>query len=258
MDGAAGSITLKPNKPEPFGGKRDFLTVNTWLYKVEQYLALVQISNPAAPLTEGNRIMYASTLLTGTAAVWWYTVVQSNLSPGTWIELKAAVVREFVPEDHIRRVRYKLCKLGQTGSVSKYLSDFRNFVLTIPEITDGEKWDKFCAGLKLDVRFEVMKTTITSFQEAAKAAIRVDSALWSTDRGAPSSSDVPTPMEIGNVEKRRVGFEDQSLQDYKNNACFTCHKVGCRPWKHTQKKPSVNNVEFATPQADSDSNGSGY
>lgn len=65
MAAASGSINLKPNKPDSFG-KRDYLVVNTWLYKVEQYLALMQLGNPGVVLDDGNRILYASTFLVGT------------------------------------------------------------------------------------------------------------------------------------------------------------------------------------------------
>lgn len=51
-------------------------------------------------------------------------------------------------------------------------------------------------------------------------------------------------MEIGNLE----GKPEMSLQrkkDLRNNACFTCHKAGCRPWKHGKKKPFIANMELA-------------
>lgn len=250
MDAPQGSINLKPNKPEPYDGKRDYLVVNTWLYKVEQYLVLAQLSNPGVPLTEANRILYASTFLTSTAAVWWYTLVQANTVPATWQEFKAKVIAEFVPDDHVRRARDRLRKLTQTTSVAKYLSEFRNIVLTIPGMNDGEMWDKFCSGLKYEVRIEVMKSTVATFDDAAKVALRVDSAIYGAGRpqapaGSASPSQAPTPMEIGNVENRAGGgrrFEGQKLKDYRNNACFTCHKVGCRPWKH-QRRASANNFE---------------
>ena len=41
-----GPIMLKPNKPEPFDGRNYFLVVNTWLYKMEQYLVIMQLNNP--------------------------------------------------------------------------------------------------------------------------------------------------------------------------------------------------------------------
>lgn len=37
---------IEPNKPEAHNGKRDFLAVSTWLYKIEQYLNLTQVLNP--------------------------------------------------------------------------------------------------------------------------------------------------------------------------------------------------------------------
>lgn len=52
--------------------------------------------------------------------------------------------------------------------------------------------------------------------------------------GLKSGGKVPTPMEIDNFEHRgrRPKKEGRRLKDYKRNSCFTCHKVGCRPWKH--------------------------
>ena len=245
---------MKHNKPEPFDGKRDCLVVNTWLYKVEQYLTLVQLTSPGMLLTDGNRILYASTFLTSTAAVWWYTVFQSNEVPIIWVAFKEAVVKAFVPEDHIRRARDRLRKLRQTSSVWKYLSDFRNIVLTIPDVTEGEKWDKFCSGLKPEIRLEVMKTTVTGFEEATKIALRVDSALWSSQfyggngggsssrAGTPFQAEAPTPMEIGNTESRRTRFRDPRRdEDFRNNRCFVCHKTGCRSWKHKSKLPGATN-----------------
>lgn len=69
MAAAQGSINLNPNKQEPYGGQRDYLVVNTWLYKGEQYLTLVHLSNPTVVLIDANCILYASTFLTETAAV---------------------------------------------------------------------------------------------------------------------------------------------------------------------------------------------
>lgn len=74
-------------------------------------------------------------------------------------------------------------------------------------------------------------------------------------------------MEIGNFEKcqekhQGKGFmtekmSEQRQKDLQNNACFTCHKSGCRPWKHqnvekkgTTKKLAWKNAQIA---AESDS-----
>lgn len=39
-----GLITLKPNKPEFFDGKRDLLHFNALLYTTDQYLTLLQLN----------------------------------------------------------------------------------------------------------------------------------------------------------------------------------------------------------------------
>jgi hypothetical protein len=50
------SLNLKPAKPGSYEGKRDSLTMETWLYQVEQYLALVQIGAPSTPINDVKKI----------------------------------------------------------------------------------------------------------------------------------------------------------------------------------------------------------
>lgn len=89
---AVGSINMNTNKPEQYDGKRDCLVVNTWFHKVEEYLGLVEVSSPTMALNYSNRIMYASSFHTSTAAVWWYTIVQANRFPTYWTAFKTAVI----------------------------------------------------------------------------------------------------------------------------------------------------------------------
>lgn len=125
-------------------------------------------------------------------------------------------------------------------------------------MTKGERFDKFVSGLKFEVRLEVMKSTVSSFEEATKIALRVDSALWSAQSVSSVNNEVaadaagPTAMEIGNVEgrrfQRRRGNNQQRVKDMRNNACFTCHKPGCRPWKH--ENDGINNAELGKAHCD--------
>lgn len=108
---------------------------------------------------------------------------ETNSAPTGWIEFKAAIVKEFVPEDHVRRARDTLRKLKQTGTAANYLSKIPNIGLTVPVITNNEKWDEFCSGLKYEVRLEVMTCAVSFFDEAAKVALRVDSALINANSG---------------------------------------------------------------------------
>lgn len=168
-------------------------------------------------------------------------------STGNLNAFKAALVREFVPSDHVRRARDKLRKLKQVKSVASYLEDFRNIMLTIPGVPDDEK---FVSGLKKDVCIEVLKSTATVFDQAAQIALRVDGAIWSNYNAerpvranVGSSNSTPVPMEIGNIEGKKGNSRRESYQrivDRQKNACIVCHTPGCRPWKH--KNAEVNNV----------------
>jgi len=219
--------SIKPNKPRAFLGKRDEFEVRTWIYQVKQYLALVDVGNEN-PLSAETKISFAATFFSGTAAAWWYTLVGTNTIPTTWEEFENALIAEFVPFDSVQRSRDKLRRLVQRTSVTSYLAEFRNIILTIPGMSEGEKVDRFSQGLKPNIRLEVMKAGAQTMTDASKIALNVDSALFGAgmlnfqnNSGFTISSY--TPMEIGNFEQRD--------SDRKNNACFKCHKVGCRPWK---------------------------
>lgn len=258
------SMNLRPNRPDKYAGKRDFLAINTWIYKVDQYLSLMQISNPSRTISEDAKIMFGTSFLSETAAIWWFTLVQDNRTPSTWQEFKQALLNEFLPEDHVRRARDRLRATKQKGSVSKYISEYRNVILAVPDISEGEKFERFVDGLKSNIRLEVMKSTVTTFEEAAKISLRIDSALWKenhkggfsyygTQYNTAGSSSSPTPMEIGNVRgmNRRPLTSEQRIQrkkDQENNACYVCHTKNCRPWKCRPKK--INNTEANTDGAE--------
>lgn len=219
--------SIKPNKPRPFYGKRDEFEVRTWIYQVKQYLALVEVGHLTG-LTQETKISFASTFFAGTAAAWWYTLVNSSTIPTTWEAFEKAIIDEFIPFDSVQRSRDKLRRLVQRTSVTNYLTEFRNIVLTIPGISEGEKVDRFSQGLKPNIRLEVMKAGSQTMTEASRIALNVDSALFGAgmfrnQNSGPFPSVLHTPMEIGNFEQRN--------KDRSNNACFKCHKVGCRPWK---------------------------
>ena len=245
---------MKHMKPQTFDGKRDALKVITWLYKLDVYFRLLQVTNAQLLLDEQTKISFASTLLTGNASNWWYMKVMSQAIPQTWNDFTQSVRNEYIPFDHVRRVRDKLRNLVQKTSVSSYLNEFRNLVLTIPDMSDGEKLDKFCAGLKPIVRLEVLKAGPANVDAAARIALNVDSAMFGAGMfNSVQQYSQPQPMDIGNVEgnfakggrpQRGNGkWQEQRRKDIENNACFKCHKVNCRPYKCSPRKVQTTNTE---------------
>ena len=73
----------------------------------------------------------------------------------------------FLSADYEHRARGKLRKLRKIGSVSRYLSEFRNIVLTIPGMTDDEKFDESTPSQNQKVKIEVLKSTAAKFEKAA-------------------------------------------------------------------------------------------
>ena len=252
--------TLKPQKPGQFEGKRDSLTVETWLYQVEVYLNLLQVASPNVQIDEGTRVCFATTLLKGNAANWWFMLVQAGQAPGQWENFETALRNEFVPQDSERRNRDKLRNLRQTASVAGYLTTFRNLVIGIPGMNEAEKLDRFCTGLKNEVKIEVLKANPADLNGASQIALNVDNAIYGAgmfNRGfyGGAGASGPQPMEIGNVEDgshyRGKAFKKgkkktQRQKDIENNACFTCHKRGCRPWKHNDGAVDVSNATANT------------
>lgn len=63
----------KLNKPENFNGRRYFLVVATWPYKMEQYLVLIQLSKSFFARSESSQTanaarVFLALLLSGGAA----------------------------------------------------------------------------------------------------------------------------------------------------------------------------------------------
>ena len=162
---------FKPEKPSTYDGKREAIVVETWLYQVEAYLNILMVANPNMQLDEGTRVCYATTLLKGNAANWWFMLVQAGQAPGQWEDFKNVLRSEFVPQDSERRNRDKLRNLRQTASVSGYLTTFRNLVIAIPGMNDAEKLDRFCAGLKNEVRLEVLKANPADLNTASQISL---------------------------------------------------------------------------------------
>lgn len=143
-----------------------------------QFLSLVHPNIPSSLLTAASRITFASSDLTGNVAVWWYALLQTGLTPSTWEDFKNAVMRDFILSDHLQRGRDKLRSRKQVTSVSKYITEFRNVIITINYITEGEKMDRCTNGLKMEIILEVLESQGNTFEDAVRMALRIDGVIW--------------------------------------------------------------------------------
>ena len=232
---------LKPNKPGSFDGTRDAMTVRAWLHSVEKYLRLIQVGQNTEISAE-TAVDFASTFMTGTAANWWFTIVHEGKVPPTWEAFKLLVETEFVPQDSTIRARDRLNKLKQRRSVADYLSEFRNVVIDIPDMSEGEKLARFTEGLKPHILLEVRKENPLRLDAAATIALSVDGAYYGAGfySGNGTQNRGFAPMEIGNFE--RSSWNKNTPQKENRNrkgGCYICGKRGCHSRRHDdEKKPT--------------------
>lgn len=119
---------IKVGQPKTFNG--DLSVVKQWATLVTTYLYLNQeIYN-----TDEKKIIFTLSFMTeGTAASWAHQKSSRALAVvnghhygwGTWEQFKAEFDRAFNYGDHALRARQNLQSLRQTGSVDKYISEFR-------------------------------------------------------------------------------------------------------------------------------------
>ena len=78
----------------------------------------------------------------------WYTTFKKTTTMNTWPELRASLINRFSPLNKILAARDKLSKWKQMRYVADFITDFPQIILYIPDITEAEKVDRYCRGLK--------------------------------------------------------------------------------------------------------------
>lgn len=100
----------------------------------------------------------------------------------------------------------KPARLNQRTSVATYNKEFMNRMLSIPEMTEQDRVDKYVRGLKLGPKKEVMICRCKTLEDAMATADRADAVFYSIqswnrpgNTATTGNSDGPTPMEISQV-----------------------------------------------------------
>lgn len=113
--------------------------------------------------------------------------------------------------------------MKQVRSVSKYLFESKSLIPTIPEITNGENFDKFVSVLKYNIRVPVLKSKATSLTETAQIASSVLSTILGarrTRQGYQSEISLyvpegPTSKEIGNIQAHVPCLQEMKRNEKK-------------------------------------------
>lgn len=217
----------KIHKPAVFNGKG---SVASWASQMENYLG---------SKTDDVGLHIALSYLQSTAHEWWMVFKETDKGQlvNSWSALKKALVERFETLNKTKIARDKLAKWKQIKDVTTFNEDFQKILLDIPGIGDDEKIDRYTRGLKPYIWRELCTKEYTSLSDAMRDAERVESAYrrvqvqrYSTPRtmtfgSSEPKSQLPVPMEIGNVELQKLSKEERD-KCMREGLCLRCRQKG--------------------------------
>lgn len=231
------AIFAKPPKPEPFSGERGS-NVDLWLGSMDRYFQACGLTDHMVRSMNSQQLLeqmyHAVAFLKGTAGQWWDSLVRSSSDqesgvtlPTTWNELKAKLQERYRPIAASKIARINLDQIKQFGSVDSYCKAFLNQLQYIQDMSELDKLHRFLAGLRTNIKTEVMREDPNTLHEAMTKAEHSEKFLqhvtyqgqgrpsghgrqpfssssfrtgFPSSRGFPfSSSSAPVPMELGNI-----------------------------------------------------------
>ena len=180
--------TAKPSTPETFHG-RTSEDVSQWIFSMEQYFLAVKVQE------DRQKVNYATSLLRGSAALWWRQLVEDSGRPDHWNVFSNALRYQFVTTNTSIETRYHLSTLHQKSGhgVTEYARQCVSLCLRLRDMTETDKIFYFVRGLrKPEVRRDVLSRNPDTLADAIRLAEISDSSLY------PGSS-----YRIGNYSHRR-------------------------------------------------------
>jgi hypothetical protein len=260
---------IKIPMPDKWSGPKDHVNAKAWVFTTKNYLNHHGLYHD--PL--GLPIVIA--LLIGPASTW----VQSQTNRNGRFEnpkaLLDAVELWAEPPYTIRRHRDQLAALKQHGSVQEYINAFQTVCLHIPSLAEDEMFERFQAGLKPQIRIEVLKVTMNNLELAFKTALLQEgiSTPWSqrnhTNRNFTQDrhQDQGSPMDLDAVDSQGGLIKlTNSQRSYliQNNGCFKCRKINVdhvasncpvrsQPRPRTSDNNAIEIAEIETRSAETES-----
>jgi len=133
----------KIKDPKPFSGDRS--QAHFFLYRLQEY---VQNHGPDRFSSEHETVSWASTLLEGSAGVWWYNLVIRNCVPTTFTEFTTAFAKQFAPSTaaHRDECLKRLESLKQHKTCRRYADQFMEILPSTAKskyVNTGEE-EKIC------------------------------------------------------------------------------------------------------------------
>jgi hypothetical protein len=219
--GRGPSLSPKLPKPACFTGQKREPTPQNWAHAMENYLTANRVK-----LDEASSVTLAAGYLADSALTW-YRLHLSEVDRGVvqpyrdWHTFKTALLKKFVPIAPEVLARTKLYHIRQTQSVQTYATEYNMCMLEIPDMTEKDRVDRFCRGLKAEVRVLVELQKPSTLVEAIELATQIDSIMWQSRKTLPRSfaptsspyvkpSNGPTAMELGLAQSKFLGYSGRA------------------------------------------------
>ncbi|CAI7745450.1 unnamed protein product [Closterium sp. NIES-54] len=129
---ASTTVKIKPTNPPPFNPSDKFVTVSAWLFGAEVFFNAVIINDDAACIN------------------FWGAALQARF--------------EHISASDSARMKLRAWK--QLTSVQDYTNTLCNLTDQVDDMSDAERMDRYVAGLKYDIQYEVRRTRPCSFNDA--------------------------------------------------------------------------------------------
>jgi len=213
-----------------------------------------------------TEIYYASTALTDGALHWYLNQQKEDggLPWENWKEFEEALQNAFQPPHYQKYLRKQLYQLKQTGSALKYVTDFRNIVEQVKDMSETDKIMTFMEGLRPATQAEVDYHMPERLEEAMKMAINYDNAhfrkpstskavaktsqkkeriVYVPPRLETSSHETTEPMDLDSINRSKEHTKKKSNKP-SSDACYRCGKTGhiarnCKDKTSSTKEKSV-------------------
>ena len=217
--------------PRPFDGSRDPLTIESWLFDLNEYCSYYG-------MTEAQKLRLVTAYLKGEAGIWWkntYRQIQLGRLPRfeQWAQFEAAFRRKFIPHDYQFELRSKLLRIYQNNkSVQEFIAEFQKITILMVELSVREEIHTFITHLRPELGREVnrhhpvdMETAIELAQAAEELENRYDRKKrpqqqqdkgkkkeqdWQKDWNSYFGTD---PMDLDNIGVKGKGKQKLSKSE---------------------------------------------
>lgn len=211
--------------------------------KLFEFIEKLEAYFEVAELSDYHQVMYATAKMTSTAHVWWTAQKKKGTSARKWEDLKQALIRRFVPPEHMHLIREKIDKLEQKHSVVAYNEAFNRLITQLPLLSFAEQEYLYLRGLKPRIKELVSVLNHGDLEELQMAAIRHDTV-------ASHKALKQLEVEVNTVEDGKKGGNGKGRghgrgrgrgdRFQRSKGCYVCGKEGhyarnCALLKKAQK-----------------------